>query len=144
MSNRTEIKEIVNRETRAFDTKNIGLFMSIIHPDMVWPWPPNEDTHDPLEWVLPWGRYDKKRWDRYLQKFFDKYNLVHNHRIIKKIEVSKERDGAFVVVDIDTLWRSKSGKKLHWKGRACKIYTLLDGQWKMISQVGLLKYPIKK
>jgi hypothetical protein len=33
-----EIVEIVNRETRAWDTKDIKLLMTIFHPDMVWPW----------------------------------------------------------------------------------------------------------
>ena len=144
MHSEVEIREIIDRETQAFDTKDIGLFMSVIHPDMVWPWPPNAYTHDPLEWVLPWGRYDKQRWSGYLQKFFDKYELVHNYRNTKRIEVSKEEDGAFAIVDVNTLWKSKSGEELHWDGRACKIYTLLNGQWKMISQVGLLDYSEKK
>ena len=26
--------------------------VSIFHPDMVWPWPPDEHTHDPVHWVL--------------------------------------------------------------------------------------------
>jgi hypothetical protein len=30
-----EIKEIVDRETRAWDTKNVDLLISIFHPDMV-------------------------------------------------------------------------------------------------------------
>ena len=144
MSNQDEINEIINRETRAFDTKDVELFLSVIHPDMVWPWPPNANAHDPLEWVLPWGRYNKQRWQGYFQKFFAKYELIHNHRKTKKIEISKEGDGAFAVVDVDTLWKSKSGEELHWEGRACKIYTLLNGQWKMISQMGILDYSVKE
>ena len=140
MSNQDEINEIINRETRAFDTKDVELFLSVIHPDMVWPWPPNSNAHDPLDWVLPWGRFNKQRWQGYFQKFFDKYELIHNNRSTKRIEISKEEDGAFAVVDVDTLWKSKSGDELHWNGRACKIYTLVDGQWKMISQVGILDY----
>ncbi len=34
-----EIEEIVNRETRAWDTQDVELLMTIFHPDMVWPWP---------------------------------------------------------------------------------------------------------
>jgi hypothetical protein len=34
-----EIAEIVNRETRAWDTKDVDLLITIFHPDMVWPWP---------------------------------------------------------------------------------------------------------
>lgn len=32
-----EILEIVNRETRAWDTKDVNLLISVFHPDMVWP-----------------------------------------------------------------------------------------------------------
>ena len=33
-------------------------------------------------------------------------------------------DGAFAVVDIDTLWtRLEDGKDFHWEGRTCKIFT---------------------
>lgn len=140
MNDQAEINEIINRETVAFDTKNVELLLSVFHPDMVWPWPPNIGAHDPIDWVLPWGRYNKQRWQGYLQKFFDKYELIHNDRNTQRIEISKEGDGAFAVVDVNTLWRSNSGDELHWDGRACKAYTLLNGEWKMISQVGLLDY----
>jgi len=33
-----EIIEIVNRETRAWDTKDEELLMSIFHPNTIWPW----------------------------------------------------------------------------------------------------------
>ena len=45
---------------------------------------------------------------------FDYYQLVHNRREIKKIELSEESDGAFAVVDIDTLWRDEQGNEDHW------------------------------
>jgi ketosteroid isomerase-like protein len=56
--------------------------------------------------------------------------------------VTNEGDGAFAVVDVDTLWgNKKDGKDFYWYGRACKIYTKLkNGQWKMIGHTGLLKY----
>jgi ketosteroid isomerase-like protein len=62
-----------------------------------------------------------------------------------KIEVSKEGDAAFAVVDIDTHWRHKKTKKdFPWKGRVCKICTKLPvGEWKMIFQTGALRYPPK-
>jgi hypothetical protein len=44
-------------------------------------------------------------------------------------------------VDVDTLWRDKDGVEFHWVGRACKIYTKVGGEWKMIAQTGLLQYP---
>jgi ketosteroid isomerase-like protein len=140
MVNETKIVEIINAETHAFDTKDVELLLSIFHPDMVWPWPPNVDAHNPLDWVMPWGRYNRKRWHGYLEKFFDKYDLIHNVRQTRKIETSKEGDGAFAIVDVDTLWKAKSGDELHWDGRACKIYTTSKSKWLMISQTGLLKY----
>jgi ketosteroid isomerase-like protein len=57
-----------------------------------------------------------------------------------KIVVSEQRDGAFAVVDVDTLWRDKNGKDFHWKGRACKGYTKVGGEWKLIMHTGLLNY----
>lgn len=135
-----EIREIVDRETRAWDTRDLNLLMSVFHPDMVWPWPPNPQAHDPMHWVLEWGRYDDRRWRRGWQELFSRHVLVHNLRETRKIEVSKEGDGAFAVVDIDTLWRDAEGRDFHWLGRACKIYTKLAGEWKMIAQTGLLDY----
>jgi hypothetical protein len=44
------------------------------------------------------------------------------------------------VVDVDTLWRSHEGVEQHWNGRACKIYTRIGDEWKMIAQTGLLDY----
>ncbi|MFW9794819.1 MAG: hypothetical protein ACFFEE_10980 [Candidatus Thorarchaeota archaeon] len=135
-----EIKEIVNRETRAWETQDVDLLMTVFHHDMVWPWPPHAMAHDPLDWVLEWGRYDTARWGRSWQKLFDTHELVHNIRIIKKIEISREGDGAFAVVDIDTLWRDDSGKDNHWIGRTCKIYSKVQNEWKMTAQFGVLDY----
>ncbi|MHA2200966.1 MAG: YybH family protein [Candidatus Thorarchaeota archaeon] len=135
-----EIEEIVVRETRAWDTQDVDLLMSVFHPDMVWPWPPNAMAHDPMDWVIEWGRYDSVRWRNGWQELFDSHELIHNVRTIKKIEVSKEGDGAFAVVDIDTLWRDKSGNDNHWKGRTCKVYTKVNGKWLMMMQTGVLDY----
>jgi ketosteroid isomerase-like protein len=120
---RAEIEEIVNRETRAWDMQDLDLLMTIFHPDMVWPWPPVAQAHDPLDWVLPLGRYDTERWRPGWQELFESHRLVHNARQIRRIEVSQEGDGAFAVVDVDTLWRDEDGVDFHWIGRACKIYT---------------------
>jgi ketosteroid isomerase-like protein len=135
-----EIKEIVDRETRAWNTKDVALLLTVLHPDMVWPWPTNNQAHDPMEWVLVLGRFDRERWRRGWQELFDTHQLVHNRREIKRIEISAEADGAFAVVDVDTLWRSKDGSEQRWQGRACKIYTRCSGEWKMIAQTGLLDY----
>jgi ketosteroid isomerase-like protein len=135
-----EIDEIVNRETNAWDTQDVGLLMSIFHPDMVWPWPRTSKSHDPTDWVIDWGRYNYKRWSQDWQNLFDTHKLVHNKREIKKIEVSKEQDGAFAVVDIDTLWINEGGQKNHWKGRVCKVYTKIRNEWKLIMHTGVLDY----
>jgi len=135
-----EIEEIVHRETKAWDTQDVELLMTIWHPDMVWPWPRTPQSHDPLDWVLEWGRYDYERWKRGWQKLFATQTLIHNRREIKKIVISKEKDGAFAVVDIDTLWRDESGKDNHWKGRVCKVYTKVSAEWKCIMHTGVLEY----
>ena len=137
---RKQIEEIVNRETKAWDTQDIDLLMTIFHPDMVWPWPRTNQSHDPMDWVFEMGRYDYNRWKQAWQGLFDKYTLVHNRREIKKIVISKEGDGAFAVVDIDTLWMDPNNNKSHWKGRVCKVYTKLDFDWKLIMHTGVLEY----
>ena len=131
---------MVNRETRAWNTRDVELLMTIWHPDMVWPWPRTPQSHDPLDWVLECGRYDYERWKRGWQKLFATHTLVHNKREIKKIVISREKDGAFAVVDIDMLWRDENGKDNHWKGRVCKVYTKLGAEWKCIMHTGVLEY----
>jgi ketosteroid isomerase-like protein len=136
-----QIQEIVDRETNAWNTGDAETLVSIFHPDMVWPWPVDENAHDPVDWVCPMGRYDSDRWKAAWQKLFDTHLLIHNKRTTVKITVTEERDGAFAVVDVDTLWRNRqTGKDFHWKGRSCKVYTLTGTEWKLISHTGLLKY----
>jgi len=135
-----EIEEIVNRDTKACDQQDINLLMTIFHPDMVWPWPRTPQSHDPMDWVLEWGRYNYDRWKNGWLTLFNTHKLEHNQREIKKIEISKEGDGAFAVVDIDTLWIDKNSKKSHWKGRTCKVYTKVESEWKLIMQTGVLEY----
>jgi ketosteroid isomerase-like protein len=135
-----EIEEIVNRETRAWDTQDAELLISVFHPDMVWPWPRTVQSHDPLDWIFVLGRYDYERWKRSWQELFDTHSLAHNHRRIRKIEVSKEGDGAFAVVDIDTLWIDREGREDRWKGRVCKVYSKTGNEWKMTMHTGVLDY----
>lgn len=135
-----EIQEMVNRETHAWDTQDAEALVSIFHPDMVWPWPPDETAHDPAQWVFPYGRYNRERWKANWQSLFDAHTLVYNRRETVKIVVSAEGDGAFAVVDVDTLWRDHEGNDFHWKGRACKGYTKVKGEWKLIMHTGLLDY----
>jgi ketosteroid isomerase-like protein len=140
MTPQQEIEEIVNRETRAWETQDVKLLITVFHPDMVWPWPPTSQSHDPMTWEMVCGRFNRDRWCRQWQEIFDTHTLIHNVRKIRRIEISKEGDGAFAVVDVDTLWRSRDGKDFHWKGRACKVYVKMNGEWKMTMHTGLLEY----
>lgn len=139
---RAAIQEIVDRETRAWDTQDVDLLLSVFHPDMVWPWPPASDAHDPAEWIWGMGRFDDQRWRRVYEELFATHELIHNRRQTVRISLSPEGDGAFAVVDVDTLWRRREdGGDFHWLGRACKVYSLVAGEWKLTMHTGLLEYP---
>jgi ketosteroid isomerase-like protein len=75
------------------------------------------------------------------QELFDTHELLRNVRETKKVEVSEQGDGAFAVVDIDTLWRGLAGDEMRWKGRVCKVYSKVGGEWKMTMHTGVLVYP---
>jgi hypothetical protein len=135
-----EINEIVNRETMAWDTQDVDLLISVFHPDMVWPWPATPLSHDPADWIMPMGKYNKERWCRSWQTLFDTHILIHNIREIKKIVISEEKDAAFAVVDIDTLWEDRQKNRSHWKGRVCKVYSRIGTEWKMTMHTGVLQY----
>jgi ketosteroid isomerase-like protein len=136
-----EIREIVCRETRAWDTKDVALLLTVFHPDMVWPWPPDARSHDPATWVFWAGRYDYERWHANWQELFDTHELIHNRREIVKVVLTEEADGAFAVVDVDTLWRDRrDGRDFRWQGRACKVYSKVGDDWKMTMHTGLLDY----
>jgi ketosteroid isomerase-like protein len=135
-----QIREMVDRETRAWDALDADKLVDLFHPDMVWPWPPEPTAHDPAQWILTQGRFDRERWRRGWESHFETHQLIHNKRDVVMIAVTPEGDGAFAVVDVDTLWHSSTGHPVHWKGRACKVYTLVRGEWKMIFQTGLLQY----
>jgi len=136
-----QIQEIVGRETRAWDTQDADLLLSVFHEDMVWPWPEKNTDHDPTKWVLVLGRFNYRRWKEFYTMFFEKYRLAHNRREIEKITVSDQHDAAVVVVDIDTLWiDKKTGDENHWKGRTCKVYSLVGSEWKMTMHTGVLQY----
>ena len=135
-----EIKQMVDAETRAWDEKDVETLLGLFHPDMVWPWPPTPDAHDPAEWVITQGRYDYHRWKKGWQDIFDTHSLVHNIRKIVTIKVSEQGDGAFAVVDIDTLWRDAKGNDFHWKGRVCKVYSKVGETWKITMHTGALEF----
>ena len=137
---KNEIQEIIDRETQAWDTQNVAQLLSIFHPDMVWPWPPTSDDHDPMKWTMVLGKFDSQRWRQFYQEFFEEYKYIHNKRETKKITVSEQGDGAFAVVDIDTLWVDKNGQESHWLGRVCKVYAKVCGEWKLTMHTGVLTY----
>jgi len=137
-----QVQGMVDRETRAWDTQDARLLLSVFHADMVWAWPPTAESHDPQSWVWGMGRFDAARWRASWEELFAAYELVHNRRRTVRISISSEGDGAFAVVDVDMLWRHRhGGTDQHWQGRACKVYTLLaPGEWKLIAHTGLLNY----
>ena len=136
-----EIQAMVDRETEAWDHLDAESLVALFHPDMVWPWPPDARSHDPAGWVFPQGRFDHKRWKAGWEELFRGHELVHNVRRTVRVAVSEQGDGGFAVVDVDTLWRQRSGGELfHWKGRACKGYAKVGRKWLLIFHTGLLEY----
>ena len=141
MDPRACIQAMVDRETRAWDEQDAAALVELFHPDMVWPWPPTAQDHDPATWIWGMGRYDRERWMLSWQALFDAHELVHNRRATVRIEVTPEGDGGFAVVDVDTLWRNRAtGADFPWKGRACKVYAKVGGDWKMTMHTGLLEH----
>jgi ketosteroid isomerase-like protein len=83
----------------------------------------------------------RERWTAAWNELFRTHALVHHVRRTVRIVVSDEGDGAFAVVDVDTLWRRRSDRSpLHWKGRACKGYTKIGDGWRLVFHTGLLDY----
>jgi len=144
MSNtvKQQIQTLIDRVTLGLNTKNPDLFLDIMHPDTVWPWPPTSRDHDPVRWTFVLGRFDRERWRQNFQAIFDQYELIHNHRDTVKIEVSPEEDAALAVIDVDSLWRDKDNHQgIHWQGRVCNFYTRMPGgDWKLVFQTGPLDY----
>lgn len=141
MTTEREIQELVDKETSAWDRADPETLVSLFHPDMVWPWPNDAQAHDPSLWVFPQGRFNRARWKASWAELFSAYELVHNIRKTVRIAISEEGDGAFAVVDVDTLWRSRTdGNLMQWKGRACKGYTKVGRKWLLIFHTGLLDY----
>ena len=56
-----QIQALIDQVTLGFNTKNADLFLDMVHPDMVWPWPPTSCDHDPIRWEFVLGRFNKER-----------------------------------------------------------------------------------
>ena len=89
-----QIQALIEREASGLNTKHADLFLDMIHPDMIWPWPRTSRDDDPVRWRFALGRFNKERWRQNFQAIFDNYDLVRNHRDIE-IEVSVEDDPSF-------------------------------------------------
>jgi ketosteroid isomerase-like protein len=138
----TVVIGMVNRETEAWNRKDAEALVALFHPDMVWPWPPTPDSHDPMTWVMPMGRFNAERWRALWQDLFDTHDLVRNDRTIRRVEVTPEGDGGFAVVDIDTVWRRQVDRvEDSWTGRVCKVYARCPDGWKLTMHTGVLVYP---
>lgn len=138
--NTEQITEIIDRETTAWSEKSVEKLLSIFHPDMVWVWPTDPKNFDPISWSLPQGKFDYDRYHKIYTEWFYKFDLIKNQRNTVQIKVSQQGDGAFAVVDVDTLWRSKTGEESHWLGRTGKTYVKMPTGWKMINQVGVFSF----
>lgn len=137
-----EIQEIIDRETTAWNEKSVQLLLSIFHLDMVWVWPSDSKNVDPMSWTSMLGKFDSERWAGVYTEWFANYTAVRNERKTQKINMTKQGDGAFAIVDVDTLWQNKNNESSHWLGRTCKTYVKINGEWKMINQVGVLDYSL--
>jgi ketosteroid isomerase-like protein len=138
---REAVRAAVDRETVAWDEQDVEALLDLFHPDMVWAWPPTAYDHDPVEWDLELGRFDRERWRAAWQELFDTHDLVHNRRETRRIAVTEQDDGAMAVVDIDTLWRHReTGEPFHWEGRTAKLYARLDEGWTLTAHWGALAF----
>jgi ketosteroid isomerase-like protein len=136
-----EIRNMVNKETKAWDEQDVESLLELFHKDMVWPWPKTNNDHNPMNWEITQGKYDYKRWKEGWEILFRENILIMNERKILKIELSKENDGAFAVVDINTRWENRIDHSvMNWKGRVCKVYSKCNDGWKITMHTGVLEY----
>jgi len=77
MSTINEIEEIIHRETKARNEKDVTLLLSIFYQDMVWVWSKSSDSHDPVEWKIAHGKFDLGRWSEIYCNMFSAYDIVH-------------------------------------------------------------------
>ena len=65
----SQIREIVDRKTDAWNNKDIDKLLTIFHPDMVWPWPNTLKSHDPMTWVFGMGKFNYQKGSVHLSIF---------------------------------------------------------------------------
>lgn len=94
-----QIRTLVDTETGAWNTRDANALVSLFHPDTVWPWPPHAAAHDPMQWVMPFGKFDRERWRSSWQALFDTHDLVHNKRGTLRLVVPEHGN---------TLWRNRA------------------------------------
>lgn len=76
----SEIREIIDRETRAWSERSVELLLSIFHPEMVWVWPTDSKKLDPMTWASVMGKFDHTRWTKSYSEWFSNFDLVDNIR----------------------------------------------------------------
>jgi hypothetical protein len=127
-----EIQAMVDRETRAWDRQDAEALVSLFHPDMVWPWPPDAKSHDPASWVLPQGRYDRERWKAGWQELFRTHELVHN---VRKREASRSPLAAEILeVEEIAFW---------WDKEVEACFVLLAVTWAEVARLQRLTRGIR-
>ena len=131
-----EVRLLIETERRAWDEGDVGLLLSVFHPDAVWVWPQTQGSMDPLDWQMTVGRFDGERWQAGWSRILSG-GVIRNQREIRSIDVSPQGDGAVAIVDVDTEWGAPNGGSIRWTGRAVKFYTRTEGVWKMIAHTGL-------
>lgn len=77
------------------------------------------------------GKFDHNRWSLIYKDWFANFSITRNNRRTQKITI--QGDGAFAIVDIDTLWIKSNGESSHWQGRTGKTYVKTTAGWKMIN-----------
>lgn len=139
-----EIQKMVDRETKAWNTEDVSLLLSIFHPDMAWPFPPGGQCHDPETWIWVLPQFDKGSWGKIYRDQFKEFDIGANNRVTRSISVAPGGKAAMAVVDVDTYWHNVvGGPDMHWHGRAAKLFSFVRGEWKLIAHPGLLEYPPK-
>ncbi len=79
-----QIEEIVKREGAAWDNQDIDLLLTVYHDDMVWVWPQNGGSHDPLDWLIEVGSFDPARWREGWKEIFQG-GVTRNECDIRKV-----------------------------------------------------------